>query len=311
MAKLQLLNAGGSSYYLSGKWSVGVYLNRTNNSAVLIDSGPNAAFAKALDQMITNQGYSVGAIVNTHGHAQQCGGNEYFQDRYPNIRIYSSELAAPFVQYPWLERQCAAGEAILLDEHEAGKRTVTDIFSYEDGPVDINGNAFMIVTLPGHCTGMIGIITPDNVMYCSDALFGHQTLERQKLLYFNDIKSTRATFNKLRKYDVSAFVLNHGGIYTDVSPLIEEHIERLEQGLQHIEELVREKPKTYEQIVSEVQLYYEIEDNHVAYAAVCAIVRTLLTELKRLRRIDCYVETGLLFIKGSQANESVARTAKS
>ncbi|WP_028593411.1 MBL fold metallo-hydrolase [Paenibacillus assamensis] len=306
MLKLELLQAIGSSYYLSGKLSVGVYLNEANRTAVLIDSGPNAGIAKALDRLLRNMGYSVSAIINTHAHVQQYGGNYYFQETYPDIRVYSSELSAPFIQYPWLGHSYGAAETLLVEEEKVKHQVVvTDMIPYEDRAIHIDGAAFTIVTLPGHSPDMIGVITPDNVLYGSDALFGKQTLMRQKLLYYNDIKSARATFNKLSASAVSSYVFNHGGYCTDISELVHDHFERLEQCLQDVEAIIRAHAMTYEQIVKEVLLHYEIEDNSTAYMAISSIVRALLNELKRTNKINCFVEKGQLVIKQSNV---VSRT---
>lgn len=42
------------------------------------------------------------AIVNTHSHADHCGGNRYIKER-TGATIYASEIESAIIQYPLLE----------------------------------------------------------------------------------------------------------------------------------------------------------------------------------------------------------------
>src|SRR5581483_3651491 len=104
MSKLNLIHAKGSSYYTDGIFSIGVYIK--NNQAVLIDSGISKDSAKELDKTLLQMGVQVAAIINTHCHGDHCGGNAYFQQKYPKIQIFSTETERAFIEDPMMAPIC-------------------------------------------------------------------------------------------------------------------------------------------------------------------------------------------------------------
>src|SRR5688572_15892780 len=79
--KPRLMLAKGSSYYMSSRLSVGVVMTK-DKKAILIDSGIDKGIAKEVNNAIKAAGATVGAIINTHFHADHCGGNHFFQKEY-------------------------------------------------------------------------------------------------------------------------------------------------------------------------------------------------------------------------------------
>ena len=82
-----------------------------NGVAVLIDSGIDKDNAKDIDKALTAAGYTIGAIINTHHHPDHCGGNAYFQAKYPECRVYASKFESLFIETPYLQPLCFCGGA--------------------------------------------------------------------------------------------------------------------------------------------------------------------------------------------------------
>lgn len=88
MVKMNLIQVKGNSFYFDGIFSVGAYIK--NKTAILIDSGISKSIAKDLDKALLRDHIEIVAIINTHCHGDHCGGNAYFQKKYPKIKIFST-----------------------------------------------------------------------------------------------------------------------------------------------------------------------------------------------------------------------------
>lgn len=172
MYDIQLMHIYGSSHFCSGKYAVGVYLDKSSRSAILIDSGSDENIARAIDKEITNRGYRISGILHTHGHRNNFGGDRYFLENYPEVRIYSTPSAVAWVSHEAIY----CGEIPFQHAHRE-PIPATDLLEDRDGSFLIGEAEFKVVALPGHVPGMVGFISPDNVLYCGDALFGEKILK--------------------------------------------------------------------------------------------------------------------------------------
>src|SRR3984957_6483958 len=184
MAKMNLIQAKDNSFYCDSIFSIGVYIKE--KMAVLIDSGISRDVAKEIDKCLIQANVQVAAIINTHCHGDHCGGNAFFQQKYPQIKIFSTETERPFIEDPLMAPICFCGGAAAFEELKKCKpitpqqpSKVTNIIApYQDQKISICGETFEIITLPGHTRGMIAVRTPDNVLYCGDAVFGGETFKK-------------------------------------------------------------------------------------------------------------------------------------
>ncbi|MEK8132662.1 MBL fold metallo-hydrolase [Paenibacillus filicis] len=293
-----LLHVAGSSYAWSGKYAVGVYLHEESREAYLFDSGPNWRTAERIDREITNHGYEVAAIVYSHGHSVNTGGSAYFSKRYPHLLSYATRLSAPFIHDPsWLASLSfiptkSAGTSLQVSERPT---ILTDMIPYRDDLFEINGIPFTIHTLPGHFSGMIGIQTPDDVLYCADALFGMPTLSRQKLLFFSEPHTAKQSLEKLKTIQASQFVLYHGGVHRTISELIDENISRLDEAYDEVLSLIEQQWQTPENIVQRIMSKYDFENNEKQYELAYSITQAYLAQLLNEGRISRVIRNGLLF----------------
>lgn len=305
MARLELIEVAGNSYVVSGKYGIGVYLDRSSKTAVCIDSGPNTTVIEKICARISDRGYQILAVVHTHGHAVNHGGSPYLKKRFPNLRIYATHLASYIIENPHLEPlvfDAGGGSDTKPDENKENTRAlVTDYLPSTDGIFHVHTIPFKIVSLPGHSPGMVGIITPDHVLYCGDALFGPKTLKKQALLFFNDLKAARRSFKKLSMMKLNAYVLYHGGPCKTVTGLINKHLTLMKDTSTFLEAWIYEQPSTLEQVVQKVMKKYEFEDDLHRYSLTTSIIRSYLKELQQDNRIVAKVDNGLLLFSKPEA----------
>jgi glyoxylase-like metal-dependent hydrolase (beta-lactamase superfamily II) len=299
MATITLQHVKGNSYFCSGVLSIGVYIHE--NVATLIDSGGDESCAKDVSKALQTAGYTIGAIINTHCHPDHCGGNAYFQKNFPGLTIHATHEEQPFIESTTLAPRCfcslAAPFSGLQNKYIAPQKssTVTNpIHPYCDQIITINNAPFTIVTLPGHTPGMIGIITPDNILYSGDALFGESTIEKHPILFYTDIKNTLASFEKIKSLNVDGCVLVHGGIIYDVVTITDRHIAKVIETKDSILALLQNQPLSIDELTQQVMQKYTIGNNIISFTLTQTTVRAYLSYLEGEKLIMLTVSEGLL-----------------
>jgi glyoxylase-like metal-dependent hydrolase (beta-lactamase superfamily II) len=299
MSKITLQHIKGNSYFCSGALSIGVYIHK--NIATLIDSGGDESCAKDVSKAIQAEGYQIGAIINTHCHPDHCGGNAYFQKNFPNLAIYATHEEQPFIENTTLAPRCFCGLAApfegLQNKYIAPQKTsiVTNpIYPYQDQTIIINDAQFNVITLPGHTPGMIGIITSDNILYCGDALFGENTIEKHPVLFYTDIQKTLASFEKIKTLSIDGCVLVHGGVVYDITTIVDQHISKIAEIQENILMLLRAQPLSIDNLTQLIMQMYKIGNNIIAFTLTQTTVRAYLSYLESKKLITIIVAEGLL-----------------
>lgn len=95
MGKLAIQFVRGASAFLTGRLSIGLFIK--NNDVVLIDSGIDKQTAKQVDDALHVMQLTPRAIINTHSHADHCGGNAYFQKKY-KLDIFATQWEKAFIE---------------------------------------------------------------------------------------------------------------------------------------------------------------------------------------------------------------------
>ncbi|BBI32692.1 MBL fold metallo-hydrolase [Cohnella abietis] len=298
-----LIQVSGSSYAWSGKYAVGIYFHKETKTAYLLDSGPNQRTAEMIDHQITNKGYQVAAIIHSHGHFVNTGGSSYFRKHYPELRSYASPLSAPFINSPSLLAPISANSHAQHSNTELLERSdstaITDIIPYQDGVLEINGIPFTVHTLPGHFPGMIGVQTPDQVLYCADALFGSSTLSKQKLLFFMETSEAKQSLEKLKTLHARQYVIYHGGIYRSISELIEENINLVDNAYSEVLSLIEQQWQTIESLTQRMMSKYEFENIEQQYDLAYTITQSYVRQLLNEGKVARLVRNGILFYKNN------------
>ena len=301
MAELKLV--AGSTYVVGDMVTLGVFV-KPNRGCVLIDSGTDKDSARLVLKLLRDNGLFVEDIINTHAHADHCGGNAYLTSsanatpRGP-VEVYASREEAPFIEHPWIEPlyfYCGAAPISELKHKfvEATPSKVAHVFTGKD--FTIAGHAFQAIPLPGHTPGMTGIMTEDNVMFCGDALFSEQIIAKHGLPYYTNVRQAMESLSKLQTLGAQHYVLAHGGQVDNISVIAQANINAALENHEVIYNGIAEGT-TIEGLVRQAYLRYPtMRQAPIPYFMTKTIVMAHLTKMQEDKRIRFEVRDGALTI---------------
>lgn len=320
MPQPKLINAKGSSFFYDQRLSIGVYIK--DKKAVLIDSGIDTETAKAVDKLLVKEGCTLEAIINTHYHADHCGGNQYFQGKYKDLKIFATKSERGFIESPTLEPSCFCGTAApfaaLQNKFmQAPPSEVTDVIKeYKDQNITILGETFKIVTLPGHTAGMVGVITPDNVFYCGDAIFRGDTFNKHAVLFYTDIQATFNTLDKIATLaNVEKCVFYHGGLMPETENLkdiTDAHKQKVTKIGDAIFKILQDSDGhklSLDDLNAKVIEELKVPQNVMQYMLNKTVVNAYLTYFEQQKRIALAMQNGKLEFVVSDAEMSQKASA--
>jgi len=179
----------------------------------IIDTGSSIKFAKELLSEMDN---GKKAVLNTHSHADHIQGNYLFEKN--GAKIYASELEVPFIRNPLLETLYLYGanppKALRLSFYKA-KPSYAVPFDKLDVRSEID-----LIPLPGHSLGMTAIKI-NGVIFCGDAYFGSNVLEKYSYPYLIDVKKFLDSLDTLERLNAELYIPSHGKPTSDPHPDIE------------------------------------------------------------------------------------------
>jgi len=273
--------------YISGK------------GCVIIDSGVDEDSAKRIIKILEeNNLLPLVAIINTHSHADHCGGNRYLKDK-TKARIYAPEIESAIITFPYLEPlYLFSGASPLKDLQNkflmAQPSEIDYVIKKEESKIVIEGLELGIVPLPGHSPNQIGIGI-DDVLFCADSIFSEEVINKHKIPFFTDIEQAKKTLKFLRESPFKFYVPSHAEPRSSLAELadinlnvidgIEKKVLDITETRKSSEEILRDLCNHYQIFIKGIQQYYLMNTVGLAY----------LSLLKKEGKLRCEVIDNLLF----------------
>jgi len=255
---MELKKLTESVYYIPSSTNIGVI--RAGNSAILIDSGVDEEVAKKILKTLEEHGMTIRSIINTHSHADHCGGNKYIKTR-TNASIYAPEIESAIIQWPFFEPFSFFSGARPLSDLEnkflMAQPSSVDYIITKEEKLKLEEVEVRIVRLPGHSPNQIGI-EADNILFCGDALFSEEVIRRHKIPFFTDIEKELETLKFLAGSKYRFYVPSHATPSKSLIELVEEN----RRTISEIEKFILENlgsRKTTEQVLRDICATYQIE----------------------------------------------------
>ncbi len=273
--KIEYKSLNNNIAIISGFNNVGVIKNGTET--VLIDSGLEDRAAKTICKILKDQGLSPSAIINTHSHADHCGGNNYLQQNY-GLEILSSPIEKVFIENPCLEPLCffSGSKPIKKLENKFLQATPSKVTRVVKGgdSIRLNGLDIKIIPVAGHSIDQIGVEI-DNVLFCGDSFFSEHVLEKYKLPFLIDLDKSLETLKLLKKSNYQIYIPSHGQATEDIQTIVDLNIAKIKQIERDImsildtekttEEMLKDLFNKYKISISGPQQYYLLNTTVMAY----------------------------------------------
>ncbi|MBM7622570.1 MBL fold metallo-hydrolase [Sporohalobacter salinus] len=284
-------------YYLDNASNIGMI--KTGKEAILIDSGLDDSTAKKALNILKQEGISPTVLINTHAHADHCGGNAYLKEKL-DIEIYTSRLEADLIEKPYLEPFFLFSGASPIEDLKnkflmAKDSQVDYIIDNDTDHLIINGVELDIFALPGHTAGQIGIGAA-GVLFCGDAIFTKKALEKHKMLFHTDILQQKETLSLLKESNYDFYLPTHGGVVEDIESLIELNLNSIKEIEEYLLELLTEQKLTTEEVLKKLCQHFDNELTEVSqYYLTQTIAKAYLSSLYQQQKIDLVIKSNLLY----------------
>ncbi|BEP29701.1 MBL fold metallo-hydrolase [Helicovermis profundi] len=275
---MELHRIGENTFYFDNPSIIGLYLFESNN-VLLIDTGIDKDTIKKAIKIIEEKNWKIKYIINTHSHADHCGGNYYLLEKY-DIAVYASSLEKVMIENSILEPAYLYGaypQKKLQKKFLMAKSSkVSHVVEY--GELIIENKKFDIIDLKGHSPQLIGVVTDDDICFLGDSIFPDYIIEKHNLLFLFDYKNTVNTLNCLKDEKHEKYVLSHGGVIENLEPVIDYNIKALKEVNDYIFSLLTDY-KSIEDIHRSVVNNYEIRENLPQFYLNISVIKAHLTYL--------------------------------
>ncbi len=279
----ELIQVGKNTFVINCPAKMGVYRLNAKGEVLLIDSGNDKEAGKKVQKILSANGWTLKAILNTHSNADHTGGNRLLSDRLGALP-YSTSLEGAFIRHPILE------PAFLYGGYPC--RALRNKFLMAEpspcaGLSDLALPAGMeVLPLPGHFLDMVGFRTPDNVCFLADCLSGENILEKYHITFVYDVAAYLDTLDAVGRLEGACFVPAHAEITEDIRPLAALNRAKVEEVCTTILSLC-ETPRMFEDLLASLFTRYGLTMDFNQYVLVGSTVRSYLSYLSDQGRL-CY-----------------------
>ncbi|MEM4330801.1 MAG: MBL fold metallo-hydrolase [Candidatus Pacearchaeota archaeon] len=284
-------------YYIQNHVNIGV-VKDGERSVILIDSGLDDDAGKKILRLLEENGLTLKAIINTHSHADHCGGNRYIKEK-TGAKIYAPEVESAIIQFPLLEPlYLFSGASPLKDLQNkflmAQPSDVDYVIKRDERRLKFDEIELGIIPLPGHSPNQIGV-EADEVLFCADSLFSEDVLKRHKIPFYVDIDKARETFKFLRESKYKFYVPSHAEPRESLIELVNANLEAINGVERYILEEFNGK-RTTEQILKDICVHYQINiQGTQQYYLMNTIVMAYLSSLYNRGKLKVEVRENSLF----------------
>lgn len=214
--EIKTINLWDDSLILKGANGVNSYLIKTETGFILIDTGfytKRKEFALALDNAGCNPG-NLSLIILTHGDLDHIGNCAFLQKKFKvKIALHRDELESVVNINMTLNRKkkpAFIAKLLLsfLGTIYKANRFHPDLFVNDDDNLSDYGLDAVVIHLPGHSKGSIGILTADGNLFCGDLLLNISNPSPTDLI--DDSSDLENSIKKLKNLSFNTIYPGHG-----------------------------------------------------------------------------------------------------
>jgi len=284
-------------YYIPNPANIGV-VKDGEKSAILIDSGLDDDTGKKVLKLLEENGLFPKAIINTHSHADHCGGNRYIKEKTGAI-IYAPEVESAIIQFPSLEPlYLFSGASPLKDLQNkflmAQPSDVDYVIKRDERKLKFDEVELGIIPLPGHAPNQVGVEV-EEVLFCADSLFSEDVLRRHKIPFYADIDRTKETLRFLRNSQYKFYVPSHAEPRESLTELVDANLEAIDGVEKYLLEGFHGRKST-QQVLKDMCDHYQIDMKGIQqYYLMNTVAMAYLSSLHERGKLKVEVKDNSLF----------------
>ena len=271
----ELNQVGERSYYINCPAKIGIY-KQNNTDVYLIDSGNDKDAGRKVRRILSENGWNLKGIINTHSNADHIGGNKYLQQQ-TGCKIFADGIEAAFTRHPLLEPSFLYGGYPCKDlRHKFLLASESDVSEITDSgfPKELE-----VIPLHGHFFDMVGIRTPDDVVFLADCISSKETLEKYQIAFIYDIAEYLNTLDKVEAMEAAMFVPAHSDATSDIAGIVRLNRQKVFDISNDIQSILK-TPMCFEALLKQLFDEYGLVMNFEQYVLVGSTVRSYLSWLK-------------------------------
>ncbi len=290
-------------FHLQGGSNIGLVV--WGGKGLLIDAGLDKDTARRALRAVEKAGAILEAVVITHAHADHFGG-AYFLQRRLGMPIYAPALEAAMMEHPIIEPLYLFGGAAPIGElrHKftlARPCRIDHIL--EPGPLEIGPFQVEVTPLPGHALNQVGVAVGE-VLFCADAAFPAETLQKHKVTFCVDLDATLETLERLPDLSYAHFAPGHGPAYTsgaEIEQICAANQARLEEVRERVYAAL-EEPQETPALVQRVADHFGLRlTTATAYFLTRTTILAALSSLERAGKVVIVTEENRLLWRREEA----------
>ncbi len=285
----ELNQVGKQSYYINCPAKIGIY-KVSDTEVYLIDSGNDKDAGRKVRKILNENGWNLKGIINTHSNADHIGGNKYLQQQ-TGCKIFADGIEVAFTKHPLLEPSFLYGGYPCKDlRHKFLLASESDVNEITDSdfPKELE-----VIPLHGHFFDMIGIRTPDNVVFLADCISSKSTLEKYQISFIYDVAEYLNTLDKVETMDAAIFVPAHAEVTNNIKDIVQFNRQKVHDVANKIQSILK-TPMCFEELLKQIFDEYGLMMNFEQYVLVGSTLRSYLSWLKDDEKIEAAFEDNLL-----------------
>ncbi len=266
---------------------------------LLIDTGLDKDGARRALRIAGALDVTLEAVFVTHAHADHFGGAHFLQRRTDAV-LYAPALEAAMMEHPIIEPLYLFGGAAPIGELRRKftlARPCRVDHVVEPGELEIGPFQVKVVPLAGHAPNQMGVAVGNGaarcVLFCGDAVFPAEALQKHKVPFFFDLDEGLATLERLPGLPYAHFAPGHGPAYEagdEIAQVCAANRERLEE----IRELVYAalgEPQETAALVQCVAGHFGLRlEMATFYFLIRTTILAALSSLERAGKVKAVVE---------------------
>ena len=270
----ELTQVASHTYYIQSPAKIGLYVDEAGN-ATLIDTGNDKEAGRKINQHLKSNNWTLKAIINTHSNADHIGGNAFLQQR-ADCEVLSTEIENLYAKYPHLEPSFLYGgyppaplrNKFLMAQPCVPTGNITQ--SVPDG--------FEVIPLLGHYFDMIGVRTPDDILFLGDCLSGAAIVEKYHVNFIYDVGKYLETLDMIETLSAKLYIPAHAEPAEEIRALAALNRDKVREIIALIVDFCGEE-QTTEELLKRVFDHYGLHMDFNQHVLVGSTVRSYLAYL--------------------------------